>query len=65
MRWDESKKWQKMVDRLKGRIKDKDQEIEKLSKSNELLKNGLERLDSTRNIQGRKFVAFRALPIWP
>ena len=49
MRWDESKKWQKMVDRLKGRIKDKDQEIEKLSKSNELLKNGLERLDSTRN----------------
>ena len=43
LRWDESKKWQKMNDRLKGRVKDKEQEIEKLSRANELLKNGLER----------------------
>ena len=32
-----------MVDRLKGRLKDKEQEIEKLHKSNEMLKNVLER----------------------
>ena len=42
-RWEENKKWQKMVDRLKGRVKEKDEQIEKLTKSNELLKHGLER----------------------
>ena len=43
VRWEESKKWQKMVERLKGRLKDKEQEIEKLTKASELLKHGLER----------------------
>ncbi len=42
-RWEESKKWQKMVERLKGRIKDKEQELEKIIKSNEMLKNALDR----------------------
>ncbi len=42
-RWEESKKWQKMVDRLKSRIADKDQELEKLHKTLEMTKNVLER----------------------
>ena len=43
VRWEESKKWQKMVDRLKARIKEKDQELEKLHKSLEMTKNVLDR----------------------
>ena len=42
-KWEENKKWQKMVDRLKGRIKDKEQDLEKISKSYEMCKNALER----------------------
>ena len=42
-RWEESKKWQKMVERLKARVKDKDQELEKIHRSFELTKNALER----------------------
>ena len=42
-RWEESKKWQKMVDRLKSRVNEKDQELEKLHKAHDMTKNILER----------------------
>jgi len=43
-RWEESKKWQQMVDRLKGRLREKEAEIERITKSHELAKHALERL---------------------
>ena len=42
-KWEESKKWQKMTDRLKERVKSKEDEIEKLIKQNDMLKHGLDR----------------------
>ena len=42
-RWEESKKWQKTVDKLKAKLKEKEQELERLNKSHELTKNALER----------------------
>ena len=42
-RWEESKKWQKTVERLKGRLRDKDTELEKVAKASEMLKHALER----------------------
>ena len=42
-KWEDSKKWQKMNDRLKERVKTKEEEIERLIKQNDMLKHGLER----------------------
>ena len=42
-KWEEGKRWQKQTDRLKARLKEKEVELERLNKSNEMLKNALER----------------------
>ena len=42
-RWEENKKWQKVVERQKTRLKEKEEEIQKTSKSNEMLTKALER----------------------
>ncbi|CAH1800117.1 unnamed protein product [Owenia fusiformis] len=47
-RWEESKKWQKIVDRLKGRLKDKETEHEKLQRANDLLKSNLDRANKDK-----------------
>ena len=43
VRWEESKKWQKMVDRLKTRLKDREGDLERLTKAHEMTKNVLDR----------------------
>ncbi|XP_074654662.1 centrosomal protein of 290 kDa-like [Tubulanus polymorphus] len=48
-RWEEGKRWQKTVDRLKLRIKDKDHELEKISKQLEMARNGLERANKDKD----------------
>ncbi len=42
-KWEESKKWQKMVDRLKGRLREREGEIDRLTRNGELTKNALDR----------------------
>lgn len=42
-RWEESKKWQKTVDKMKSKLREKDTEIERLLRGNELMKNALDR----------------------
>ena len=41
--WAEKKKWEKKVELLKNRTKEKDAEVEKLTRANEMLKNALDR----------------------
>lgn len=43
LRWEEGKKWQRTIDKMKSKIKEKDDEIEKLSHSLERMKVTLER----------------------
>ncbi|KAK7503000.1 hypothetical protein BaRGS_00005626, partial [Batillaria attramentaria] len=43
LRWEESKKWQRTIDKMKNKIKEKDEEIEKLSRAVERLKATLDR----------------------
>ncbi|XP_041354243.1 centrosomal protein of 290 kDa-like [Gigantopelta aegis] len=43
VKWEESKKWQRTVDKMKTKMKEKDQEMEKLQKTLELTKAALER----------------------
>ena len=45
LRWEESKKWQRTIDKMKSKIKEKDEEIEKLARTAERLKATLERWD--------------------
>ena len=42
-RWEENKKWQKVVERQKARLKEKEEEIQKMTRSNEMLTKALDR----------------------
>ena len=42
-KWEEGKKWQKRVETLKTQCRDKDVEIEKLKKNNEMLRHAVDR----------------------
>ncbi|XP_071477104.1 centrosomal protein of 290 kDa-like [Diadema antillarum] len=42
-RWEESKKWEKKVESLKAKLKERDREIEQLQKSNKMMKEALNR----------------------
>ena len=44
-RWDEKKKWQKKLDELKRKLKDADEEVSKISKQNDSLRETVSRLD--------------------
>ena len=44
-RWDEKKKWQKKVEELKKKLKDADEEVSKISKQNDTLRETVSRLD--------------------
>ena len=43
MKWEESKKWQKTVEKMRTKIKERDSEIDKLQKSNKMLKDMVDR----------------------
>ena len=45
-KWEEGKKWQKRVETLRAQCRDKDAEIEKLKKNNEMLKRAVDRSGS-------------------
>ncbi|KAL4233575.1 hypothetical protein ACF0H5_008256 [Mactra antiquata] len=44
LKWEESKKWQKTVEKMRSKIKERDSEIDRLTKSNKMLKDTIERL---------------------
>ncbi|XP_077999910.1 centrosomal protein of 290 kDa-like [Glandiceps talaboti] len=44
-KWEESKKWEKKVESLKTRLKDRDKENERLQKQNQMMKDALGRAD--------------------
>ncbi|XP_072045515.1 centrosomal protein of 290 kDa-like [Amphiura filiformis] len=50
-RWEESKKWEKKVESLKNKLKDKDKEIEQLQKTNKMLKDALNRTERLKGMQ--------------
>ena len=43
IKWEESKKWQKTVEKMRTKIKERDGEIEKLQRSNKMLKDMVDR----------------------
>ncbi|XP_005096015.2 centrosomal protein of 290 kDa [Aplysia californica] len=63
IRWEESKKWQRTIDKMKTKIKEKDAEIENLSRTVDRLKATLERTSrDTRPIQKSSAVPVSAAP---
>ena len=42
-KWEEGKKWEKRVESLRNKLREKDKEIEQLQKSNKKLKEALNR----------------------
>ena len=49
LKWEESKKWQKTVEKMRTKIKERDSEIDKLQKSNKMLKDMVDRYVHTVN----------------
>ena len=47
-KWEEGKKWQKRVETLRAQCRDKDIEIEKLKKNNEMLRRAVDRSELCR-----------------
>ncbi|XP_052811330.1 centrosomal protein of 290 kDa-like [Mya arenaria] len=44
IRWEEGKKWQKTVEKMRGKIKERDTEVDRLNKANKMLKDINDRL---------------------
>ena len=42
-KWEESKRWEKKVESLKAKLREKDKEIEQLQKNNKMMKEALSR----------------------
>ena len=43
VKWEESKKWQKTVEKMKLRLKDKEEENERILRANKIYKDQLDR----------------------
>jgi hypothetical protein len=43
VKWEESKKWQKTVEKMKLRLKDKEEENERILRANKIFKDQLDR----------------------
>ncbi|KAH3726744.1 centrosomal protein of 290 kDa-like [Dreissena polymorpha] len=56
IKWEESKKWQKTVEKMRGKIKERDGELDRLQKSNKMLKEMVERLTKEKETLERKNV---------
>ena len=48
VRWEESKKWQKKVDMLKTKLKEKSEECERLTKTNNMIREQFARLEKDK-----------------
>lgn len=46
-RWEESKKWEKKLENMKSKLKDKEKDVEQLQKSYKMMKDIHERLAET------------------
>lgn len=62
-KWEEGKKLQKKVETLQTRIKEKDLEVEKLVKTNDMLKHALDRLISLNKL-GNIFIVLLCIYCW-
>ena len=48
MRWEEGKKWQKKVEVLRNKLKEKNEEVERMEKANTLMKDALTRQEKEK-----------------
>ena len=48
MRWEEGKKWQKKVEVLRNKLKEKNDEVERMEKANTLMKDALTRQEKEK-----------------
>lgn len=46
IKWEESKKWQKTVEKMKLRLKDKEEENERILKANKVFKDQFDRYEN-------------------
>ncbi|KAL3881749.1 hypothetical protein ACJMK2_028144 [Sinanodonta woodiana] len=65
LKWEESKKWQKTVEKMRSKIKEKDAEIEKLQKSNQMMKDMLDRANREKDTIERKLIGLQKGPTAP
>ncbi|XP_071943126.1 centrosomal protein of 290 kDa-like [Antedon mediterranea] len=66
-RWEEKKKWEKRVESLQSKLKEKEKDTEKLKKNNEMLKEALNRnekaqMSRTAGLTSRKAAGFKPTP---
>ncbi|XP_033101363.1 centrosomal protein of 290 kDa-like isoform X2 [Anneissia japonica] len=66
-RWEEKKKWEKRVEALQNKLKEKEKDTEKLKKNNEMLKEALNRnekiqMSRTTGVTSRKPAGFKPTP---
>ena len=48
VRWEEGKKWQKKVEVLRNKLKEKNEEVERMEKANTLMKDALTRQEKEK-----------------
>ncbi len=48
IRWEENKKWQKRIETLKAKLKEKTEELEKAEKNNQMMKDIISRNDKEK-----------------
>ncbi|XP_071791224.1 centrosomal protein of 290 kDa-like [Asterias amurensis] len=58
-KWEEGKKWEKRVESLKSKLKDKDKELEQLLKSNKMMKEALNRTERVKATTSTKLESTR------
>ncbi|KAK3096658.1 hypothetical protein FSP39_002154 [Pinctada imbricata] len=54
VRWEEKKKWQKTIERMKQALKEKEGEVDRIQKGNRMLKDQLDRAVRDKDLQERK-----------
>eukprot|EP00057_Strongylocentrotus_purpuratus_P025576 XP_011680050.1 PREDICTED: centrosomal protein of 290 kDa [Strongylocentrotus purpuratus] len=55
-KWEESKRWEKKVESLKAKLREKDKEIEQLQKNNKMMKEALNRSERQKtSVRGETF----------
>lgn len=65
VKWEEKKKWQKTVEKMKTALREKEAEVERLDKSNRMLKDQLDRAVRERELTEKKLSNAQRGPVPP
>ncbi|XP_056015074.1 centrosomal protein of 290 kDa-like [Ostrea edulis] len=63
VKWEEKKKWQKTVEKMRTAVREKEAEVERLEKSNRILKDQLDRAIREKDLTEKKLSNAQRVPV--